>query len=151
MTFILAIIGMVEIVGRWFVFKKLNVHPVWSLLPFIRDGVLYKKVWGDAKYCIAPILFYAICNWVMNRSIYRNTPYYLFAFVLMILYIAMTILTYRRLGKVFNASPSMVLGLTICGPFFILLLGLDKDATYDISMVASPSQVWSRYRSRAQK
>lgn len=87
----------------------------------------------------------------MNRSIYRNTPYYLFAFVLMILYLAMTILTYRRLGKVFNASPSMVLGLTICGPFFILLLGLDKDATYDISMVASPSQVWSRYRSRAQK
>lgn len=45
MAFILAIIGMVEIVGRWFVFKKLNVHPVWSLLPFIRDGVLYKKVW----------------------------------------------------------------------------------------------------------
>ena len=120
------------LVGRWFVFRKMGVHPLWSLIPIAHEYKIYKKCWKTWPFIALSALIVILLG-LVNLDQYGGLhfmPWYVRSLMMdgvLIIFILITVLMYKRLTLAFGRGGLYLLGLLFINPIFMLHLGLSKD------------------------
>ena len=144
-----------QIIGTWFVFKKLGM-PGWKcIIPFYNFYLLFDKVWDKKRfkkyvilcaveitlvYLYVIVLIVSIMLGVIgaNGSLAGSQTALLTAFiissviimtafvVIMVFLVVIQFKLYNRLAASFGKSTGFAVGLLLLAPIFFMILGLDK-------------------------
>jgi len=113
-------IGLVYLfimVCRWFVFKKMNVHPFWSLMPVIREYKIFRKCWKVWPFVVLLAMAFAFAFFVrITGYIDFNLPIPAFIksnmrVLSMVCLIAIHVLKCKRLAFAFGHDIGYMIGL----------------------------------------
>ena len=103
---LLAVFGM-SLAGNWLVFEKMD-EPGWKgIVPFYNLYVLFDKLYGNGLYALVYLIaFVPLVGSLVAFVVHAFTQY--------------------RLSQSFRKDIGFTVGLILCSPVFMLLLGLDR-------------------------
>ena len=136
-TYISFVLGIMEIIGMWFLFEKAD-EPGWkALIPLYNMYILYNICW-EAKFYFAINL---PCTVVYSflKTFASNNPFLsdgismllnALAILLLLATVAIQFFLCRKLTSAFYKSDLFTVGLFFLYPVFILILGLGNSSYY---------------------
>jgi len=147
-------IGLVYLfimVCRWFVFKKMNVHPFWSLMPVIREYKIFRKCWKVWPFVVLLAMAFAFAFFVrITGYIDFNLPIPAFIksnmrVLSMVCLIAIHVLKCKRLAFAFGHDIGYMIGLLFLPPLTWGLLAFSDKNTYKENRVKLEGQELKEY------
>lgn len=133
---IIILVYLFIVVCRWIVFKKLHIMPLWSLVPIVRESLIFKRCWKVWPFILllSLALFFAF---FVRITGYVNIDLPIPPFVLtnmrvlaLSCLILIHILKYKRLAFAFGHDYVYLMGLLFFTPVFMGMLAFSKENEY---------------------
>ena len=141
MYFVSIALGVLEIVARWFTYKKMGV-PGWkSIIPFYNDYVLADKVSDDgvaawfvlceAVLCLSTVML----SGVSSRGSMAGMVLTCLSMLSAIATIVLMCVVYHRLSQGFGHGAGYTVGLILLPFVFFPILGFSRAESFDAARI----------------
>ena len=148
---LILLVYLFTVVCRWLIFKKMHVRPWLSLIPVVREYMIFKRCWKVWPYILLLALALVFGLFVQITSymdIYMPIPPFIktnMRMLSVICLVTINILKCKRLAFAFGHDIVYLMGLLFLSPIFLGMLAFSKKSIYREARAKRKGKELKRY------